>query len=182
LNLLAKESGKEYDEGGQIAASGTINEDLLKKLNNLPYYKQSYPKSLANDFGTDLVYPLIRDTGCEMRDSLRTYVEHITIQIAESIKTIRSLRNIEHQTSNFKLLATGGGALNNFLVQRLKENLQPLHIEVVVPDEKLVNFKEALIMGFIGVLRWRQEYNVLSSVTGAKRDSIGGALWIGQDA
>jgi anhydro-N-acetylmuramic acid kinase len=81
-----------------------------------------------------------------------------------------------------RLLATGGGALNSFLVQRLTEELQPYGVEVVVPDEKLVQYKEALIMAFMGVLRWRQEYNVFASVTGAQRDSIGGALWMGQDA
>jgi anhydro-N-acetylmuramic acid kinase len=79
-------------------------------------------------------------------------------------------------------LVTGGGAFNSFLIQRLSEELKPFGVEVVVPDEKLVMYKEALIMGLIGVLRWRQEYNVLSSVTGADRDSIGGAVWIGQEA
>jgi anhydro-N-acetylmuramic acid kinase len=81
-----------------------------------------------------------------------------------------------------KLLATGGGALNTFLIQQLKDQLKELDIEVIVPDKSLVNYKEALIMALMGVLRWREEYNVLSSVTGAARDSIGGALWLGQEA
>ena len=86
------------------------------------------------------------------------------------------------ETTNRNLLATGGGAFNTFLVNRLSEELKQLQIEVMVPDEKLIQYKEAMIMAFMGVLRWRQEYNVLSSVTGASRDSIGGALWIGQEA
>ena len=86
------------------------------------------------------------------------------------------------QNINYKLLVTGGGAFNTFLVKCLTGCLKELNIEVIVPDAKLVNYKEALIMAFIGVLRWRQEYNVLSSVTGAARDSIGGALWTGQEA
>ena len=81
-----------------------------------------------------------------------------------------------------QLLVTGGGAFNTFLIGRLSNELRQLQIEVVVPDDKLIQYKEAMIMAFIGVLRWRQEYNVLSSVTGASRDSIGGALWIGQEA
>jgi len=60
--------------------------------------------------------------------------------------------------------------------------LNKLNIDVIVPEENLIKYKEAMIMAFMGVLRWRQEYNVLSSVTGAIRDSIGGALWIGQEA
>jgi anhydro-N-acetylmuramic acid kinase len=178
LNILANKLGKEYDESGTIASTGTLNTELLNRLNELDYYKQSYPKSLANDFGTELVYPIIRDSGCETRDALRTYIEHIVVQITKAITRLTGLPG----GNGFRLLATGGGAFNGFLVKRLKEELQIHNIEVIVPEPQLVNFKEALIMGFIGVIRWRQEYNVLSSVTGASRDSIGGALWTGQEA
>ncbi len=179
LNMLANELGAAYDDGGQIAASGTVNEALLEKLNALEYYQLPYPKSLANDFGTDIVYPIIKDSGIEIKDAARTFVEHIVVQLSNVIVT---LSNQQPATSNQRLLATGGGAFNTFLIKRLSENLKELNVEVIVPDKKLVNFKEALIMAFIGVLRWRQEYNVLSSVTGAVRDSIGGALWTGQEA
>ena len=179
LNMLVNEMGKEYDDGGQIAASGMVNEDLLEKLNRLNYYQLPYPKSLANDFGTDIIYPLIKQAGLEINDALRTCVEHIIVQITEAINT---LKNPKPETQNSKLLATGGGAFNTFLIKRLSERLKELNVEVIVPNKKLVNFKEALIMAFIGILRWRQEKNVLTSVTGATRASIGGALWIGQES
>jgi len=179
LNMLINNEGKEFDDRGEMAQLGAINFELLQKLNGLDYYSQPYPKSLANDFGTDIVYPMIFDTGCETRDALRTYVEHIVIQTRDAII---NLINNKPQPANRKLLVTGGGAFNTFLVNRLSEELQQLQIEVMVPDEKLIQYKEAMIMAFMGVLRWRQEYNVLSSVTGASRDSIGGALWIGQEA
>ena len=179
LNMLVSNEGKEYDNEGEIAGRGELNSDLLQKLNGLDYYNQPYPKSLANDFGTDVVYPMIIEAGCKIKDALRTYVEHIVMQIKGSIT---KLVNGTHQTINRKLLATGGGAFNTFLVNRLSEELSHLQIEVVVPDEKLIQYKEAMIMAFMGVLRWRQEYNILSSVTGASRDTIGGALWIGQEA
>jgi anhydro-N-acetylmuramic acid kinase len=179
LNMLINHEGKEYDDKGEMAKNGEINFELLQKLNGLDYYSQPYPKSLANDFGTDIVYPMIFATGCKTRDALRTYVEHIVIQTRNAII---NLINNKSQTTNRKLLVTGGGAFNTFLVNRLNEELKQLQIEVVVPDEKLIQYKEAMIMAFMGVLRWRQEYNVLSSVTGASRDSIGGALWIGQEA
>jgi anhydro-N-acetylmuramic acid kinase len=181
LNLLANEEGKEFDDAGSGAAGGSISQSLLQTLNDLPYYRHPYPKSLANDFGTDTVYPLIRKAGCPTRDALRTYSEHIVIQIKNSISNINSSRLLAPGSPS-RLLVTGGGAFNVFLMQRLQETLKDLNIEVIIPDDNLVKFKEALIMGFIGILRWRQEYNVLSSVTGAKRDSIGGALWTGQDA
>ncbi len=184
LNMLAHKADKEFDAGGQMAALGNVKEDLLQKLNELDYYGQPYPKSLANDFGTDVVYPLIRSYGYTINDNLRTYVEHIVQQIKEAIRnSIWSFENNNGATAaTRRMLVTGGGAFNTFLIQRLTEALQELQVEVVVPDEKLVNYKEALVMALIGVLRWRQAYNVLSSVTGAERDSIGGAVWIGQEA
>lgn len=179
LNMLANDAGKPYDDGGKIAASGSVDANLLEKLNRLEYYSKPHPKSLANDFGTDIIYPMIKQFGSNIPDALRTYVEHIAIQINNAIT---NLNNFKPETLNPKLLTTGGGAFNDFLISRISDRLKELNIEVVIPDPDLVSYKEAVIMAFIGVLRWRQEYNVLSSVTGAARDSIGGALWTGQEA
>lgn len=179
LNMLANDAGKPFDEDGKMAASGNVHDELLNQLNKLAYYSQPYPKSLANDFGTDVVYPLIKSAGLSTPDAIRTFSEHVALQICNALSSL----NIQQPVpGNKKLLVTGGGALNTFLVNRLSELLRVENIEVVVPDTKLVNYKEALIMAFIGVLRWRQEYNVLASVTGASRNSIGGALWTGQEA
>lgn len=179
LNMLANDAGKPFDEDGKMAASGNLHDELLNQLNKLAYYSQPYPKSLANDFGTDIVYPLIKSAGLSIPDAIRTFSEHVALQICNALSSL----NIQQPVpGNKKLLVTGGGALNTFLVKRLSELLRVENIEVVVPDTKLVNYKEALIMAFIGVLRWRQEYNVLASVTGASRNSIGGALWTGQEA
>jgi anhydro-N-acetylmuramic acid kinase len=177
LNSLAAKIGKEYDAGGAMASIGNVHTGLLNKLNELSYYQQSPPKSLDNSFGNDEVYPLIRSFALTHNDSLRTYVEHIVVQIKNAIT-----KNYQLPTGNRQLLVTGGGAFNSFLVNRLKEELQLINVEIMVADEQIVNFKEAVIMAFIGVLRWRQEYTTLSSVTGAKRNSIGGAVWIGQEA
>jgi anhydro-N-acetylmuramic acid kinase len=169
--------GKEFDEDGKVAASGKIDSTILNTLNGLDYYKQSYPKSLANDFGTDTVFPMLQHSGLSSADALRTYTEHIVLQIKNALHGFKEMKQ-----GNKKLLVTGGGAFNTFLIERLKQELQTLNIEVVVPGKMLVNYKEAMIMAFIGVLRWRQEYNIVSSVTGAVRDSISGALWTGQEA
>ena len=177
LNLIAGLVNKEYDAGGEMAALGNVNEEVLNQLNAFDYYKLPYPKSLANNFGTDEVFPLLKSFELPHNDLLRTYVEHIVQQIKFAIAD-----NSKLQTPNSKLLVTGGGAFNSFLIERLSEELSSTGIEVVVPDESLVQYKEALITALIGVLRWRHEYTILSSVTGAERDSIGGAVWIGQEA
>jgi anhydro-N-acetylmuramic acid kinase len=184
LNLLAQEAGKEYDAAGALAATGQIQYELLKKLDALDYYGQPAPKSLANSFGVDVVYPLIKSFGLAPADGLRTYVAHIVEQIQKAIvNSDWSIKNnYSAQTENYKLLATGGGAFNAFLINELQTVLALHTIDVIVPDEKLVSYKEALIMALLGVLRWRQAYTILPSVTGAARASIGGALWIGQEA
>jgi anhydro-N-acetylmuramic acid kinase len=188
LNMLANKAGEEFDDNGTIASQGNINEELLTKLNNLEYYGHAYPKSLANSFGIDTVYPLILDSVCGIEDAMRTYVEHIAMQIKNAIRNLLSNNNpLEEEyrqlkTGNWKLLSTGGGTFNHFLIERIKNNLIELNIELIVPDENLIKYKEAVVMALIGVLRWREENNVLASVTGASRNSIGGAVWIGQEA
>ena len=174
LNMLANEAGMDFDKDGEMASKGSGDKKLLEELNALAYYKKPYPKSLANDFGTDTIYPLIKKAGLSINDALRTYSEHISIQIKNAVTSVHDCRL---PTADCRLLITGGGAFNKFLIQHLGEELKKLQIEVVVPDMNLVSYKEAMIMAFIGVLRWRQESNVLASVTGASADSVGGALW-----
>lgn len=171
LNALAYENGSSYDDKGLMAAKGTICDDLLNDLNDLAYYQKPYPKSLSNEYGLDIVLSVIHKYAISVEDKLRTMVAHIVEQIAAATK---------HQP-NGDLLVTGGGAYNDFLIHELKIALEAQNISLVVPEAHLIEFKEALIMGLIGVLRWREEVNVLSSVTGATRNSIGGALWMGQE-
>ena len=176
LNMLANKEGKLYDDKGEIARSGSVNNSLLTQLNMLDYYKQSYPKSLTNEFGINVVYPLIESFNISVRDALRTYVEHIVQQVENAVETVNG------QWSMGKLLVTGGGAFNKFLVEQLQKGLKKFNIEAILPDETLIKYKEALIMALLGVLRWREENTVMNSVTGASRSSIGGAVWIGQEA
>ena len=178
LNLLALQLGKPYDDEGNLAASGQINAALLAKLNSHPYYKKGYPKSLANEMGTDQLFPLLIDSGSSIPDLLATYTQHIIEQINQSAQ---SLVSSEGDTEK-KCLVTGGGAFNTYLIKGLEATLQKLGITLEVPSADLINYKEALIMAFLSVLRWRQENTVIHSVTGARKPSIGGALWNGQEA
>ncbi|HUQ65887.1 MAG TPA: anhydro-N-acetylmuramic acid kinase, partial [Flavitalea sp.] len=179
LNLLAKESGKNFDDGGQLAEKGELNQTLLDILNDFEYYRMPYPKSLSNDFGTDVIFPLIHNRNADTDDDLRTYVEHICMQV---VKAVALLQKDFSLSGEQKMLVTGGGAMNSFLIKRLTEVLQELNVYIEVPADDLIVFKEAIIMALIGVLRWREESNTLASVTGASRDSIGGCVWIGQEA
>jgi anhydro-N-acetylmuramic acid kinase len=173
--MLAATAGLKYDDGGKLAATGNVNEQLLHELNSLEYYSKAYPKSLANSFGVEIVYPMIMNTGVSTNDALRTYTEHIAVQIKNELNDDAQ----QLTEGRKKILVTGGGSFNSFLIERLTALLAGLNIDVIVPAEKTVQYKEAVIMALIGVLRWREEANVLPSVTGASRESVGGALWIG---
>ena len=173
LNALAGKAGQDFDRDGLLAATGRVDEGLVGRLDALSYYGMGYPKSLANEFGLVEVLPLVEGAGLSVEDGLRTYVEHLVGQIGRAVE--------RGSGSRVKMLVTGGGAHNGFLVGRLRARLAELGVEVVVPDAAIVDYKEALVMALIGVLRWREENNVLASVTGASRDSIGGAVWMGQE-
>ncbi len=179
LNRFASSEGMPYDDEGRLAASGNLNESVLRVLGDLEYYSKPYPKSLSNSFGTDVVYPLVKGSG-STTDILRTYVEHIAIQVKNALQNI--LAESSYSDLPRRMMITGGGAHNRFLVERIREQVLSLGLETMVPDKKLIEYKEAIVMALIGVLRWREENNVFSSVTGSRRNSIGGAVWIGQEA
>ncbi len=176
LNMLAAKKNLSYDKDGKLAAAGKINEVLLQKLNSLNYYSLPYPKSLANSFGTDIIFPLIKSFDLSTEDSLCSYAEHIALQIKNALIPFFTKAEVQ------QLMITGGGAFNQYLVRRISIHLSEINFEVFVPEDDVVNYKEALIMALLGTLRWREQYTVLSSVTGATQNSIGGALWLGTDA
>ena len=132
--------------------------------NELEYYKKPFPKSLGFEFVKEIVLPLIEQYNIPIEDKLNTFTEHITFQIAVALPSKKG-----------KLLATGGGAYNDFLIERLKFWLPDL--EIIIPDKKTIEFKEALIFALLGVLKLRNEINVLASVTGAKHNHTSGVVY-----
>ena len=164
LNYYANAMGLPYDDGGTIAKTGTIHPELLAQLNGLAYYKKAYPKSLGMEFVNDTIFPLLHSFALPAAAILRTFVEHIAFQIAAVCKP------------NTKLLITGGGAYHTFLIDRLTHHLPS--VQISIPDDKTIQFKEALIFALLGVLRLRNEVNVLASVTGAQRDHSSGQIYI----
>jgi len=173
LNTLAAHEGRAMDEDGDMARSGSLIPEVLDELNSAEYYRLPPPKSLSNEAAGDLAFPTILQSAHGTRDLLHTYTRHIAEQVAEAIK------QHPHGKPMAKLLATGGGAFNKYLVAMIAQQLAAYNVTVEVPDAKVVKYKEALVMALIGTLRWREEVNVLRSVTGASRDSVGGALWLG---
>ncbi len=165
LNHLASLAGQVYDRDGGMAASGNIDHMLLAKLNALPFYTLAPPKSLGREWVENEVLPLFHASDASLNDLMSTAVEHIALQLSNCIEP----------KMETKLLITGGGAYNHFLMRRL-ESLTSLQISL--PEKKLVEFKEALIFAFLGLLRFLEKPNCRSSVTGASQDVCGGAIYL----
>ncbi|MCP4521485.1 MAG: anhydro-N-acetylmuramic acid kinase [Cytophagales bacterium] len=165
LNYLVSERGLAYDEGGKIASEGKCNQELLEKLNQLDFYQKSAPKSLGKEWFSEYMRPLLDHCGISLEDKLATICIHVAIQIKNCLPIL----------SNKNLLVTGGGAFNSFFIEILKKQIS--EIEIIIPSKTVINYKEALIFGFLGVLRLHNQPNVLSEVTGAKKNSIGGTLY-----
>lgn len=163
LNYLSNQLGFEFDEGGRYAQLGKMNSHLFDHLNNHIYYSKPYPKSLSNSTVRDSFLKIIDSNSSAIEDKLYTTCKHIAYQINKHIKNSKS-----------QVLLTGGGAHNTFLIEAIK---QETGAEIIVPDENLIDYKEALIFAFMGLLRIENQTNCLSSVTGAQQDSSSGSIF-----
>ena len=162
LNFYANKSGFDFDDKGQLSKNGVFNKELFDELNSLEFYQKKYPKSLGFEFVQETIFPITENY--ETGEVLRTFTEHIAFQISE---------NIRHKKS--KLLITGGGAYNDFLTRRIRHYLS--ETEIVIPDKKTIEYKEALIFALLGYLKLQNRINVLSSVTGAVRNHSSGVVY-----
>lgn len=164
LNFYATTLGFPYDDKGSLAKTGNLNSNLLEELNNLSFYKLPYPKSLGIEFVNEYTFPLLNSFSISTFDKMNTFVEHIAIQISKVI-----------DKKNASLFITGGGVYNEFLIESIINHLPKT--KIVIPDKKTIEFKEALIFAFLGVLKLRNEDNVLSSVTGASKNHSSGKIF-----
>jgi len=164
LNYLANQLGEDYDKDGETARRGTMDQTLFERLNGLDFYQRKGAKSLGKEWFDSVFRPCLEQSELSVADKLRTLTEHIAFQLAQSSCGNRGEI----------MLVTGGGARNLFLIERLRETGTK---ELVIPDEQTIDFKEAIIFAFLGVLRMRGEANCLSAVTGARVDNCGGAVY-----
>jgi len=169
LNHIARLAGMPYDNKGQLAASGNLLPELLKALNELPYFKMSGPKSLGKEWFLAEVLPILEKNSAEPKDLAHTFVHHIAFQIAQTCLQFK--KELPHNSS---MLITGGGAYHQHLIKCMQEEMPWLSLKV--PEATIVEFKEAIIFAFLGVLRLSNQNNCLASVTGASKDNLGGVI------
>ncbi len=171
-NFFVQQTGQDYDDNGQLAASGTADQSLVSQFNGLDYYAMPFPKSLGYEWVREHLIRPLKASSLTLPDRLATVTHHATQQIAHSL---RQLLDKKKQTTA-RVLVTGGGVFNDYFMQCLRHHSGEA-IEYVIPDAQLVSFKEALVFALLGVLRVRGEVNCLSSVTGAAHDHSAGVVY-----
>lgn len=159
LNEISMRLNLEFDYDGKMARQGSIIPEILEKINSFSYYKKKPPKSLAREWVEKFINPLLSEK-YQPKDLLHTFCEHIGMQVGSHL-------------NKESVLFTGGGVLNSYLMSRIAYYSKS---KIIIPDKNIINFKEALIFAFMGVLRLRNEVNCLKSVTGAKRNNCGGEI------
>ena len=164
LNYFSNQLGFEFDNKGTLSKSGTLHLKLLNKLNEMAFYQKKHPKSLGIEFVNSKVMPILNSFAGSCEDKMRTFTEHTAFQIAKALPTQEGI-----------LLATGGGVYNTFLMERIGFYLPKMTVEI--PDSKLLEYKEALIFGLLGVLKLRGEINIFQSVTGASKNHCSGVVF-----
>ncbi|MGF1534469.1 MAG: anhydro-N-acetylmuramic acid kinase [Bernardetiaceae bacterium] len=165
FNYLAQRLGQRFDPNGEISRSGKVYEPLLNDLNHLAFLSRHFPRSLGREWIEAEVLPLLVRAPVSVADQMCTFTHHVADQVARVLG--------QGKINEGALLITGGGAFHHFLIEEIAVRTR---VEIVVPDDQLIQFRESLIFAFLGLLRWRKEHNVWASVTGATRDHCAGVI------
>ncbi len=164
LNNLSKKIGKDFDDKGSIASSGKLIINLYEELEKLEYYQLDPPKSLGIEWVDEYIFPLINKYfDYPIEDLLNTLSNHIANQISNNLKNLD------------KVLVSGGGAYNDYLIHLIRSKTDS---EIIISSKNIIEFKEALIFAFLGVLRNLNINNCYSSVTGASKDHCSGKIFL----
>lgn len=164
FNFLAQRAGRAYDDGGKLARAGSKSGEWIKKWEALPYMQQEPPKSMSNQWVREnFLGELPENTA----DALHSFSHFVSGQISMALH--------EHLSPGARVLFTGGGAYNDFLLELIrKKSDKDYHL--VKPEPSIIEYKEALIFGFLGLLRFLGQENVFASATGARKNTVAGTL------
>ena len=171
LNFLANKKGLDYDKDGHIASKGRVKKELLAKLYSFDYFSSSFPKSLDNNFIKNNFIPVLENDSSSIEDKMATVIELIAVSLVDELR-----KNITQTKGKPKIMFTGGGAKNIFLMDKIAELGR--NYSIIIPDESIIDYKEALLMAYMGYLRVTEKTNTLKTVTGALQDTIGGAICV----
>jgi len=178
LNKLASLAGQAFDQDGLTARKGILQPELIIALNKMEYFNAPYPKSLDNNWIMKELYPIVKSFDYSPEDKLNTFCNFIAQRIIQELKVVG--QNEGTDFAGKKMLVTGGGAYNQYLMECISDVCSnELGIQVSIPPKVIIEFKEALLMALAGLLRIKNIPNMLHTVTGSTVDNIGGCIYQG---
>lgn len=170
FNYFARQKNLNYDNEGKLAAAGKVHLKLLNSLNQLPYFELPAPKSMSNQWVNQEFISIIETYDISIEDKLATALAVINYQLSKVFYHSQLAKPA-------KILITGGGSYNSYLIEKMKDSASKFDCQLVLPNREIIDYKEAILMAYMAYLRWIEQANILSTVTGASRDSIGGAIY-----
>ena len=165
FNFFAQKLNFPYDKDGALAKEGSLEKKWTDGLKDLPYFKTKPPKSMSNQWINEHI---LKNPSIDPKDALHSFAELLAGEVAKSICLSAS--------GNDKVLFTGGGTHNTYLMERIRNFLKEQNIQIVTPSAEIIDFKEALIFAFLGLLRKLGIPNTMGMATGASKDTVSGTL------
>ncbi|MDQ1244733.1 MAG: anhydro-N-acetylmuramic acid kinase, partial [Campylobacterota bacterium] len=173
---ISHKNGVSYDEDGAWARSGSPSTELLKEMLSEPYFSKKAPKSTGRElFNAKWLEEKLEKFTKKTKNTL--YLKSRDIQATLLELTVKSIANEVKKYMVETLIVCGGGGRNVYLMKRLKDELSS--VEIVLSDVHGVSseFMEAMAFAWLAHERMHKKCVKISSVTGASKDSILGAIY-----
>ena len=158
---------KPFDYGGNYAASGCVNDDLLTALLNDPYFAQSPPKSTGREYFSSAWLSAIVNQF--------PFIEPADVQA--TLNQLTAVLVYEALPSDIDILAVCGGGIHNaHLMDQIDNTVQPLVVssEAFSIDPDFV--EAATCFGWLGLQCIDQRIMETSSITGSRVAGVLGSL------
>lgn len=167
------------DAGGRLAAAGAVDEALLARLTDDPYFARPAPKSTGREhFDTDwLLSRLGLDAAAAARLQTRRVADIMATLCALTALTVATaLRDAPGGApAGLELIACGGGCRNPELLRRLSEACAAATVTTaehgIDPD-----FVEAVLFAWLAAKRLAGEAVDTRTITGARHPVMAGSV------
>jgi anhydro-N-acetylmuramic acid kinase len=161
---IAEHEGTSYDKDGAWAKTGTVDYGLLDRMMSDSYFEASYPKSTGREkFNKGWLQSHLAGATHNPEDVQRTLLEFTALSISNEV--LRFNRDM--------VILCGGGAKNNFLVERIKALMPNIEVSIATNADEI----EAMTFAWLAYKRLHNEKVNLKDVTGASENAVLGGIY-----
>lgn len=173
--FVNKYFNKQYDENGDIANSGDIIYPIFKELIDDNFIKRVPPKSTGREqYSKEFLEEFA------LKNNFDEYDKADIITTVTEFTVYSIVYNYKEFIKDFdKVIVSGGGAHNGYIMNRLKEEFGDI---VYTCDEIGLNSdaKEAFAFAILGYLSLTNRFGNVKKSTGAKSNVVLGEVTLGK--